>query len=208
MKDDVSPHPVYFEQLSANMNTIKLGFKKALKIAVFVLLGMAILGYFVSKEKKEGIDQKTQSKEPNQNDQTISKIRPVINPVDVYGNFEKKGFSLDKQITSEGSTFTNKLIDKGIEYTVETYCENGVDNVTSITLSANRILPQYNKVEDMKSFLKFGCTFPYDGSDLKKIKAFIEDNYYKNKASINISGINFTIYTPTQFARMIEIEKN
>ena len=188
------------------MNTIKLSFKKALKIAVFVLLGMAVLGYFVSKGKTEKEINPLENKEQNKNSKVIN-ASPAINPVDVYGNFEKSGFSLDKKITSEGATFTNKLTDKGIEYIVETYCENEVDNVTSITLSANRILPQYNNVEDMKPFLKFGCTIPYEESNAPKIKAFIEQNYYKNKASIIISGVKFTIYTPTKFSRMIEIER-
>lgn len=136
-----------------------------------------------------------------------SKIIAGISPVDVYGSFEKMGFETDKDIDSEGAIFRNKHSSKGIDYNVETYCEKGVNDVTSVSLQATRMLPQYNKVADMKQFLKYGCSIPYDGYDVEKVSKFIDDNYFNDKASITISGVKFTIYCPTEFARMIVIER-
>lgn len=132
---------------------------------------------------------------------------PGITPVDIYLNFEKRGFSLEKQITDDGSIFTNQLTTDGIEYTVSTYCEIGVNNITSIRLMAYRSDVQYNDVLDMKKFLKFGCSIPYDGSDIELINDFIEQNYYKKKSVITISGVEFTMNAPTEFIRTIYIER-
>lgn len=142
------------------------------------------------------------------NEQEVSGSNSIqgLKPVDIYGSFQKKGFSLDKEIGTDGSIFTNKNTDNGIDYLVETYCESGINDVTSIRLTATRINPQYNKVADMKPFLKFGGSVPYEGADSEKINAFIDQNYNKNKSSIVISGVKFTIYCPTEFMRMMDIE--
>ncbi len=189
------------------------------------LLGLATIGYFADKDKRKieanGQTNKiedndsakpdtileTASNRNNQSKKFNTKTIQGIQPVDVYGNFEKRGFLVDKKITAEGSIFTNTFTENGIDYSVETYCEDGVTNVTSITLNAIRMYPQYNTVVDMKDFLKYGCTIPYDGADIPKVKDFIENNYFRDKATITISGVKFTIYSPTQFVRMLDIEK-
>lgn len=199
------------------MNKLKSSFKKALKIAVVVLIGMVILGIIVGKDKdakqpntetadkSKAAEQATTKTEVSTN---TSKTIEGIEPVDVYGNFEKKGFKVDKQIsTDDGSLFICTSEDNGIQYEAKVFCESGVTDVTTIRLSATRINPQYNKVDDMKPFLKFGCSVPYTGFDAAKVSEFIDHNYNKNKASIVISGVKFTIYVPTQFARMIDVEK-
>lgn len=138
---------------------------------------------------------------------TTVKNIPGIQPVDIYGNFEKKGFQVEKQVTSEGATFICTSEEDGIDYEVKAYCEEGVSDVISIRLTATRINPQDNSLSDLKPFMYYGCSIPYDGSDPLQVRQFINKNWNNDKASTLISGVKFTIYCPTQFARMIEIEK-
>ena len=130
-----------------------------------------------------------------------------IQPPDVYLNFEKIGYETDKKISAEGSFFYSTFSEKGIDYSVTTYSDKDINLVNAIDLQATRMIPQMNKVTDMKPFLKYGCSIPYDGADAGKINEFIDANYYKNKASIVISAVRFTIFVPTQFARLITITK-
>lgn len=129
-----------------------------------------------------------------------------ITPIDVYGNFENKGFKVDKQISSDGSLFICSSEEGGISYEAKTFCASGVSDVTSIRLTAVRITPQYNSLEDLKPFLIYGCSIPYDASDINKIKDFIKSNFNKDKSFIIVSKVKFTIYAPTEFLRIVEIE--
>ena len=128
-----------------------------------------------------------------------------IQPPDVYLNFDKIGYKTDRKISTDGSFFYSTFSEHGINYSVTTYSDKDINLVNAIDLQATRMFPQMNKVTDMKPFLKYGCSIPYDGADVEKIKSFIDANYFNNKASIIISGVKFTIYVPTQFARLITI---
>lgn len=139
------------------------------------------------------------------NKEIKDKIISGINPSDIYLGFEQNGFITEKNIDAGGGIYTSKASTNGIDYIVETY-SNSDNNVTSVTLTATRISPQSNKISDMKIFLKYGCSIPYDGSDVEEIGKWIEQNYFKDKATTTIAGVKFTIYCPTEFARMIEIE--
>lgn len=207
----------------------KFSFFNNVVVGIIVLVGLIIAGSDLPKpveKPKSAEQQKEVVKETNKEDakpqapintdttpiqqsntEKASKIIEGINPVDIYGNFEKKGFKVDKQITNDGSFFICTLDDKGINYEVKTYCEKGVNDVTMIRLMATRSLPQYNNVNSMKPFLLFGSTIPYDGADADKARDFINQNYSKDKASIVIGGVKFTIYCKTEFTRMLDIEK-
>lgn len=130
-----------------------------------------------------------------------------VTPVDIYGNFENKGFEVDKHIEGDGSLFICSSEENGIKYEAKVFCENGVNDVSSIRLTAFRSLPQYNSLEDLKPFLIYGCSIPYEGYDIDKVTAFINNNFNKNNASIVVSNVRFIIYCPTEFLRMIEIRK-
>lgn len=185
-------------------------------VRVIFTVGVLLVGMIISSPKGDKSDKNTdtvtkKAKETTvylQDSETVDKFIKGIVPVDVYGNFgEDKGYKLDKRISPDGSLFICSSEQNGISYEVKTYCENNANDVTSIRLSATRTNPQYNTVGDMKPFLKYGSSIPYDDANIEKVNAFIEANYFKNKASIVISGVRFTIYTPTQFARMINIER-
>ena len=134
-------------------------------------------------------------------------IIPGIVPGEIYVNFEKLGYKIDKLFSTEGSFFICSSTKNGINYEVKIYCEKGVSKINSIRLTATRIYPQYNKVDDFKPFLKYGCSVPYDGADPKEVSSFIDANFFKRNTKIIIGGVKFTMNCPTEFVRMIDIEK-
>lgn len=195
-------------------NVDEIGSRAIRIIAIIILFGIG--SQIDGKKEKKEIPSAT--KTPVQLDKNETHVEvvpeklydkgiPGLAPVDVYLNFEKAGFKTEKELRDNGSFWYNDLSDNGIDYHVETYCERGVDAVDQVRITATRMEPQYNDVEDMKQFLKFACSIPYEGGDKNKTDKFIEKNFYKDRASIVVSGVKFTIYCPTEFLRMIDIEK-
>ena len=129
-----------------------------------------------------------------------------IVPADIYPNFEDKGFKIVKEISTDGSFFHCDKEEAGIKYNVKIYCEKNVNDITTIRVTAYRSQANLNTVDDMKPFLKYGASIPYDGANIEKVKSFIDENYNNDKANVIISGVKFTIFCPTEFTRMIEIE--
>ncbi|WP_300673493.1 hypothetical protein [Soonwooa sp.] len=129
-----------------------------------------------------------------------------VNPADIYLNFQDKGFTIDKQISTDGSFFYCTKEYGGIKYDVTIYAEDNVNEVTEIKLNAYRNQANLNSVEDMKPFLKYAVSIPYDGADVEKVQNYIDKNYNKNKASITVSGVKFTIYCPSKFVRLVTVE--
>jgi hypothetical protein len=181
-----------------------LGKRYAGLFAVVLLLALA--GKSLNNNISQRINVDSLSAKNTIETTTTYKFIPGIKPYDIYGNFEKKGFTTDKQITADGSFFTNESNTDGILYNVGTSCLNSASEVSEIRLSATRVDPQFNKEIDMKAFLKFGCSIPYDNSDQEKVNQWIEENYFKDKANIIISGVKFTLFAPTEFVRTIQIE--
>lgn len=132
-----------------------------------------------------------------------------LDPSDIIANFEKLGFETERSLNQEFSMISQTSTDNGIEYNVTTYFENGgVIDVTAIEFHATRIDPSNNSVEDMKKFLKFGCTINYNGANFERAKSFIEKNYYNDGASTVISNVRFTIYCKTSRVRYLKIDKS
>ena len=215
------------------------------KVLLFVGLPCIILMFCIGlsapadnhlqrNEVKEDVQPKstetkdTQTKESNQSqisdssanskeivDSKPKKISGIL-PEDVYLNFEKRGFTTEKDIDKEIPDFDTKftqyistLTENGIKYNVTTYCEyGGVTDVTAVDLDASRVEPQYNSEKDMKAFFEYGCSIPYKGADIEKAKAFIDKNFYKTKSVIVIGGVRFTLIGKTKFARLLTIEKD
>jgi len=137
-----------------------------------------------------------------------SNIINGLEPTDIIANFERIGFETERSLHSEFSEINQNLTADGIEYNVTTYFENGgVTDVTAVEFHATRMNPEFNSTEDMKKFLKLGCTINYEGANTEKAKSFIEKNFYKNGASIVISGVRFTIYCKTENVRYLKIDK-
>lgn len=135
-----------------------------------------------------------------------SKVIPGLAPVDVYGNFENKGFTIDEKIGAKTASWTCFQQEDGIEYTAEVYATDNVGKVNSVEYTALRTTPERNSVEAMKAFLKYGASLPYDAADPSKVAQFIEDNYYTNESSVVVNGVKFTLYVPSDYSRILSVE--
>jgi|GEM_PF-5191702 len=140
--------------------------------------------------------------------QNHSNVISGITPTDIILNFESKNFKTDRNLSSKFSTFDLSLSEQGLKYDVSLICENGgVNDITAIDLHVERENPLSTSVEDMKPFLKYGCsTIIKNEADLIKVKSFIDKNYFKDGASTTISGIKFTLAFKSEFTRLLVIE--
>ncbi|MES2389269.1 MAG: hypothetical protein V4543_14810 [Bacteroidota bacterium] len=130
-----------------------------------------------------------------------------LQAADIYANLEKKGYKVEKFIDSDGAIYECSADQNGINYQVEVGCTKSVSDVTEIGLMATRVDYEYTDVEDMKPFLKYGCSIQYNGSDYVKISRFIDENYNVDGASTVISGVRFTIHSKNEYIRTVSISK-
>lgn len=180
---------------------------RVLRITLAVLFYFIGFGNFISSiigEQKAKSPQQvniTKEKETTKAELGLKSISPA----DIYPNFEEKGFTIDKQISADGSFFYCTKEQSGIKYDITIFSENNINEVTEIKINAYRKQPNLNTVEDMKQFLKYAVSIPYDGADVEKVQKFIEENYNNHKANITISGVKFTIYCSSEFVRLVTI---
>ena len=130
-----------------------------------------------------------------------------LNAVDIYLDLEKKGYTVDKQYNSKDGTlyFCDKK-ETAIEYNV-TMFKNTSDKVEEIKISGTLTGLDNKNIIAVKPFLKYISTVQYEGSDTAKITQWIEDNFNNDKASTIIGEAKFSIFAPSQFTRLVVIEK-
>ena len=140
----------------------------------------------------------------NKTDETTQYITG-LDPVTVYLNLQEKGFSVDKDYSTNGNLWTCKYSAEGLDYTVTIYSPKAVDKAQSVRLSITA--SPYSSISNGKQVASYIATIPYDTADTEKAKQFVESNYNNDKSSIIIGDAEFTVYAPTQLARMIDIQK-
>lgn len=128
-----------------------------------------------------------------------------LNPVDVYVNLQKWGFSVDKDYSTDGNLWTCKYSAEGLDYTVTIYSPKAVDKAQSVRMSI--MASPYSSINNGLQLACYIATIPYNSADIEKAKQFVENNYNNDKSSIIIGDAEFTIHAPTQLARMIDIQK-
>ncbi len=128
-----------------------------------------------------------------------------LNPVDVYLNLQKWGFSVDKDYSTDGNLWTCKYSAEGLDYTVTIYSPKAVDKAQSVRMTI--MTSSYSSISNGLQLACYIATIPYDTADIEKAKKFVADNYNNDKASIIIGDAEFTVFAPTALARMIAIQK-
>lgn len=128
-----------------------------------------------------------------------------LNPVDVYLNLQQRGFSVDKNYSLDGHLWTCNYSAKGLDFTATIFSPKATDKAQSVrfTISAS---PD-SDISLGKELASYIATIPYDTADIEKAKQFVEKNYNKDKSSIIIGDAEFTVYAPTPYYRMLDIQK-
>lgn len=141
----------------------------------------------------------------NKTDETTLYISG-LDPVTVYLNLQEKGFNVEKDYSStDGNLWTCKYSAEGLDYIVTIYSPKAVDKAQSVRLSI--ITSPYSSISNGKQVARYIATIPYDTADIEKAKQFVESNYDNDNSSIIIGDAKFTVHAPTQFVRMIDIQK-
>jgi hypothetical protein len=135
-----------------------------------------------------------------------STILPGLEPVDIYLNMEKMGFVTEKISSEFGYSWFCRKNYAGIKYEVSF---SSLDGRTVETVTATAMIEDVlNKnIIATKPFFLTISSLPFDGNEPRKVAEWINENFYNNKKSIIISGVEFTIIAPTNFVRMLRISK-
>lgn len=130
-----------------------------------------------------------------------------LKPVDVYMNMDNIGFKTDKDLGSGyGNLWTSTMSSNGINYRVEAFSTN-TSNVISVRGTAMVQNPSLKNIKNEQQFFIFLSSLPYNGSNSIEFANWLKDNYNVNEASITIGDAKFTLYAPSDYVRMLNIEK-
>ena len=196
----LSTRPVFFEYISV-MKNAKNRLKPLFRIAVLILAGMAILGYFIERGKKKSTPETNQSEIKNHSIASEKSFIPGLSAVDVYGNFEKIGFITRKDVGNELSTWTCEQ---------ETLTHNYFVEVTGIApdklVSIQGTFLNYsneNTDEKGRDFLGYVSTVSYEGSIPANARKWVQNNIGKNIKKI-FGEVQFELFANSK-SRILSI---
>lgn len=189
------------------MNTKKIR-NIILSIASLSLFILLAIGSVDEEETTKGGAKKNVSKSQNVKATKVEdKFLPGLQPVDVYLNLTKQGFSKKDTFSSEyGNSWVCKLSQAGIDYEVSIYSTD-INKVESVQATA-MIDVTRKQIIAVQQFLIFISSVPYDNAKPNEIASWIKQNFNNDKASTVIEKVKFTIYVPSKAVRMLRIEKN
>lgn len=183
------------------MNSVQ----QALKLALTVITSAAIISGCGDNRATPNND-KTSTESNAVATKSDNKI-PGLKPVDVYLNLEKRGFTTTKNFSSEyGNSWDCKSSSAGIDYSVNVFSDD-VNSVERVRATAMLNGNEKKQIIATKPFLKYVASVPFEGNDPAKFAGWLEKNFNKDKQSLTISAVKFTIYAPTKLLRMLDIEK-
>lgn len=132
------------------------------------------------------------------------KTIPGIVPGDIYTSLEKNGFTIEKEFSTENGCFWHcKFSSDGLDYYVRIF-----GSTTSVVeeIKAQATINTADNIQASKSFFNFIASIPYDNADNEQVSNWLKNNFNKDKQSITISGVTFSIYSPTKLTKLLTIE--
>lgn len=179
-------------------------FKKIALYSFISVAGLVLISIFIAIALPDVEEKKVTNHSEDTNSKIEDKSIKGLMPVDVYLNFENNGFKT-KTYHGNGSfvwTSVNEADDISMEVSVYS---RDIEKVERVTLYGTVFPPQ--KPEALQDFFKYGCTIPYDGSEPTTAQNWLVNNYDKDSTSTVIGGAVFTLKAPTDFVRILTIEK-
>jgi len=192
--------------------------------AVILAVLFTIPSLFVANESIEKAKEATESKvmteenteKKNQNDSkaihedlsddNAIPVIPGIMPVDVYLNYDKRGFKTKKIYNQGGNLFESKLRDDGVEYSVTAFSRvnHKVESITGLAM----IKEFHNYASDLKPFIELLTTLPIKNFDNSAAKSWLTKNYNNHQATYTDkqSQVKLTMIAPTKWMRELMFE--
>lgn len=124
---------------------------------------------------------------------------PGIAAVDVYGNFEKKGFTLNKDLAGDHCTYTCSQHDGDNVYTIRVLGKSA-SSINKVEASVN-----YVKEDDnTKQFIGYAASVPYSGSTPSAATQWAVD-HFENGGDTTIASVRFVLTAATPGARVLAL---
>lgn len=127
------------------------------------------------------------------------KIIPGVVAVDIYGNFEKKGFTVDKDFTGDGCSFSCNQIDETHAYTINVRGKKpeAIDKVEATVI--------YAEPDDVsKQFIGYAASVPYEGGNPAAATGWATD-HFENGGDTTIGNVRFVLIAETTNARVLAL---
>jgi len=126
-------------------------------------------------------------------------IIPGLIAADVYPNFEKIGFSIDKKIKNDHTSILCTLSEQAIKYTVSV---DGCTPTELIKITALVLDYTGSHQKEAKDFFGYVATLQYKGAEPEKAKQWIKDNINNHNAETTIGAVKFKISFRTEKSKV------
>jgi hypothetical protein len=127
------------------------------------------------------------------------KFIPGLVAVDVYGNFEKKGFTLNKDIAADHCTFTCDLTNGENVYTV-TALGKAPASIDKIEATASFTRPG----AEAQQFIGYAASVPYTGANTAAATQWATDHFDKG-GDTTIGSVRFVLTAAVPTARVLAL---
>jgi len=132
-------------------------------------------------------------------DEETPKYIPGIAAIDVYGNFEKKGFTLDKDLASDHCTYTCSRTDGDNVYTVRALGKDA-SSINKVEASVNFV----KKDDDVSQFIGYAASVPYTGSASSAATQWAIE-HFASGGDTTIGTVRFVLTAATPTARVLAL---
>lgn len=185
---------------------LRSGYKKALIIGMAVIVVPIVLGLIISTFSSDQPRGDVAVNSAKSSEKVLENAIPGLSPVDVYLSLEQKGFAVNRSGGGKnGMLWTCKSKDYGIDYEVAIF-SHSTDDVETVNASVMVDVTK-KQIKAARQFLSYIASLPYANANPQKAKAWVEQNFDKDKAGVVIGGVKFTIFAPSKMARMLLVEK-
>lgn len=138
----------------------------------------------------------------NESDISLKYI-PGLTAVDVYGNFEDIGFVIEKNFSSDLKEWICTLDDRGVSYRVTVLGDSPLKilSVTGIAILTNT----NSDISISKDFFNYLCSIPYDRSNSALVQNWLSNNFNSSSSKV-VSGVTFSIRSPTKVSKLLTVK--
>lgn len=121
----------------------------------------------------------------------------------VYTNFEERGFSVSKNIQSQGTDIQCTLQTPNVKYDV---IITGCTPSKIISVEAMVIDYSGKNINDVTAFLAFVATLEYKNSNSEEARKWVQENINIDGAKTIIGGVTFRINFKSKFSKAFSMQ--